>query len=216
MKTILKKIFKTFIIFLTSTIIIYLIFTLSAFYNWCHKNQISIVNHSDDLLTYLDSNKIQELGERINLSYETMKDSLDTSYYEENSNYHSLAEYYDPLGFCVWSYMQEEISWILNKYLVISILSSISITIAYLVITSKIKPILKFIIGYLGVMLVIPPIYLYSWTYRFWDILQTYRSTPIYFYIGYTIIFILMYTINYRIGIKMARELNQTIEKTLP
>lgn len=216
MKSILKKIFKTFMLFAISTIIIYLLFTVSSFYKWCHKNQISIVNHSDDLLTYLDSDKIQELGERINLSYQVMKDSLDPSYYEENSNYHSLAEYYDPLGFCVWSYMQEEISWILNKYLIISILSGLSIAIAYLVITTKIKPILKFTIGYFGVMLVIPPIYLYSWTYRFWDILQTYRSTPIYFYIGYTIIFILMYILNYQIGKKMTKELNQTIQKTLP
>lgn len=212
MKSIVKKILKTLFVFIISTIIIYLVLTITAFYHWGKENQMFI--NMDRLLVELDSEKIQELGDRVGNYEKVLEDSLDKSYYEENSDYHSLAEYYDPLGISVWTYMHMEMENILNKG-VISVLSGISITIAYVLITSKkINSILKIAIGYFGPMLIIPPIYMYSWTYRFWDIFQIYRSMPKYFYIGYTVVFILMYIINYRIGVRMTRELNQTIENS--
>lgn len=212
MKSIIKKILKTLFVFIISTIIIYLVLTITAFYHWGKENQMFI--NMDRLLVELDSEKIQELGDGIGNYEKVLEDSLDKSYYEENSDYHSLAEYYDPLGFSVWTYIHMEMEDILNKG-VISVLSGISITIAYVIITSKkMNSILKIAIGYFGPMLIIPPIYMYSWTYRFWDIFQTYRNMPKYFYIGYTVVFILMYIINFRIGVRMTRELNQTIENS--
>ena len=104
---------------------------------------------------------------------------------------------------------------VLTKYLTISILLGFSIAIAYVVITSKkLNAILKIAIGYLGVMLLIPYVYMYSYTYRFWSISETFHSTPKYFFILYTIIFLVMYLINYLIGKNMAKNLNQTIKNT--
>lgn len=212
MKSIVKKILKTLLVFIISTIIIYLVLTITDFYHWGKENQMFI--NMDRLLEELDSAKIQELGDGIGDYAKLLEDSLDTSYYEENSDYHSLAEYYDPLGFSVWVHIHREIEEILNKDM-ISIVSGLAIAIAYAVITSKkINHILKFAIGYFVPILMVPPIYMYSWTYRFWDIGHTYQSMPKYFYIGYTAIFILMYIINYKIGVKMAKELNQTIENS--
>lgn len=212
MKTIIKKILKTFLVFIISAIIIYLVFTITAFYNWGKENQMFI--NMDRILVDLDSEKIKELGDEIDNYAKLLEDSLDKSYYEESSDYHSLAEYYDPLGFSVWTHIHAEMENIWNKD-VISILSGVAIAIAYAIITSKkMNHILKFVIGYLGPMLIIPPIYMYSWTYRFWNIGETYRSMPQYFYIGYTVIFVLMYAINYKIGVKMAKELNQTMENS--
>ena len=54
---------------------------------------------------------------------------------------------------------------------------------------------------------------MYTWTYRFWGIVETYKSMPKYFYIGYTAIFVLMYMINYRMGIRMTKQLNETLKK---
>lgn len=210
MRSIVKKILKTILIFISSTIIIYLLFTVSAFYNWCIENQMFI--NSDTLLLELKSDKIQELGDNIGNYAKLLEDSLDESYYEENSDYHSLAEYYNPLGFSVWAYLHAGIEEIWSKY-TISILSGAAIAIAYTVITSKkMNHIFKFAVGYFGVMIIIPPIYMYSWTYRFLGVLETYKNMPKYFYIGYTAIFVLMYVINYKVGVKIAKELNQTIK----
>lgn len=212
MKLIGKKILKTLFVFIISTIIIYLVLTITAFYKWGKENQMFI--NRERLLVELDSEKIQELGDWVGNYEKVLEDSLDKSNYEENSDYHTIAEYYDPLGLSVWTYIYIELEEILSKY-VISILSGVAITIAYVIISSKkMNPILKFAIGYFGPMLMIPPIYMYSWTYRFWDIFYTYNSMPKYFYIGYTAIFVLMYVVNYRVGVKMAGKLNQTIENS--
>ncbi len=206
MKFVVKKVVKTLLVLVVSSITIYLIFTISAFYTWCSKNQISMFFHSDELLSYLDRQKIQELGDTIGNFAQLMEDSKNDDY--------SLAKIYDPLGYSVWSYLQMGIGEALTKYITISIFSGIAIAVAYIVITSKkMKPILKLAIGYFGVILIIPPIYMYTWTYRFWGIVETYKSMPKYFYIGYTAIFVLMYMINYRMGIRMTKQLNETLKK---
>ena len=201
-------------IFVISAIIIYLVPTLINFNNWCKENQLNLFMSDYYDIRNIDSNKIQNIGDSVSTYLEVLENSLDKTNYEQDSNYHSLAEYFNPLGFSVWSYMQEGLNRIFTQYIVISILSGIAIVIAYIIITSKkMNNILKFFIGYFGIMLIIPPIYMYSFTYRFWDIFQTYSTTPKWFYIGYTAIFILMYVVNYKIGVKMSRELNQAINK---
>ena len=66
-------------------------------------------------------------------------------------------------------------------------------------------------IGYFGVILVVPHIYMYSYTYRLWNFITPYKAMPIYFYIGYTLIFVGMYITNYIVGINMTKKLNQVI-----
>ncbi|MCI8548722.1 MAG: hypothetical protein HFJ38_07565 [Bacilli bacterium] len=214
MKPILKKMLRALLIFVISAIIIYLVPTLINFNNWCKENQLNLFMSDYYDIRNIDSNKIQNIGDSVSTYLEVLENSLDKTNYEQDSNYHSLAEYFNPLGFSVWSYMQEGLNRIFTQYIVISILSGIAIVIAYIIITSKkMNNILKFFIGYFGIMLIIPPIYMYCFTYRFWDIFQTYSTTPKWFYIGYTAIFILMYVVNYKIGVKMSRELNQAINK---
>lgn len=217
MKSIVKKLLKTLLVFIISTIIIYLAFSAKAFYTWCNKNQLIPFdkNISDEQILSLDTDEIQRIGDEVGLDVQVLEASLDEALYEDDNNYTSLAEFYDPLGFAVWRYMQSGISYITTGYITISILSGIEISAAYAIITSKkLNNILKFILGYIGVMIIFPPIYMYSYTYRFWDLKTTYiQSAPKYFYIGYTIIFILIYVINYIVGRKMTQELNKTINK---
>lgn len=206
---VLKKFLKAICLLIASSLIIYLVFTISAFIGWCNENQISIVDHSDDMLEYLDPDKIQGIGNFVGTMEQVMKDSL------QDNSYHSLAEDYDPLGFSVWSYMNMGIQNVLTKYLTISILLGFSIAIAYVVITSKkLNAILKIAIGYFGILLIIPYVYMYSYTYRFWSFSETFHATPKYFFILYTVIFLVMYLINYLIGKNMAKNLNQTIKNT--
>ena len=216
MKLIFKKLAKILLVLIASIIITYLVLTIKDVIAWCNKNQIILFgkDYSSNILEKIESKEIQEIGDSVNALYKMLEDSLDESYYEEDSNYHSIAEYYDPLGFAVWRYMQGGIGDISARYIRISILSGFSITIAYVVITSKkMNNILKLLVGYLGVMLLFPPVYMYSYTYRFWDFATTYiYAAPKYFYIGYTIVFVLIYVINYKIGKKMANDLNNTIK----
>lgn len=217
MKPILKKTLKILVIFIISTMIVYLAFSTKAFLNWCNKNQLIPFDKdiSDEKILSLDKDEIQRIGDEVGLDAQLLEDSLDETLYENDSNYTSLAEYYDPLGFAVWRYMQSGIRNITTGYITISILSGVAISIAYAVITSKkLNNILKFVLGYISVMIMFPPIYMYSYTYRFWDLTTIYINSVLqYFYIGYTLIFILIYGINYMIGRKMAKELNQTIDK---
>lgn len=210
MKSIVKKILKILVILIISTIIIYFVFTITAFNTWCTENQISIFFNSDKL--NLDKEKIQSIGNSVGNYAQLLEDSLNQSYDE---GYHSLAEDFDPLGFSVWNYMRMGIGDVFTRYINISILAGVAIAIAYTVITSKkMNNILKFIVGYFGVILIVPQILSYSYFYRFFDIFDAYYNAPniIYFYIGYTAIFVLMYLINYKVGIRMARELNQIIK----
>lgn len=216
MKPVLKKILKIGSVFIISVIIIYLVFTSININNWCKENQINLFmrDYSKLNIKNIDSNKIQNIGDSVGTYAELLQNSLDESDYELDGEYHSLAEYFNPLGFSVWVYMQTGISKIFTQHIKISIISALAITLAYIIITSKkINDILKFIIGYFGVILIIPSIYVYSFTHKLWGVFQTYYATPKWFYIGYTAIFIIMYIANYKIGIKMSKELNQAINK---
>lgn len=211
----MKRLFKIVLIFIISTIIIYSILTLNCFCKWCNENQYIMFGDLSKHSLTLDSGKIQELGSDIKLFSDLLEESLDETYYKNDSNYHSIAEYYDPLGYSVWSYFQNNINMISHKYITISILLGMGITIGYIIITcKKINNIGKLIIGYVGIMLIVPQIYSYSYTYRFFDLFHAYYVIPKVFYIVYTIIFILMYIINYKIAKKLTENLNQVVKKT--
>ncbi len=213
MKVVGKKLLKILLVLVVSTVVIYLVLTIPAFYSWCDENQMFV--NSDELLLQLNRDKIQQLGDSVGQFAQLMEDDLQrvqNGTYEEGT--HSLAEYYDPLGFSVWSYIQREMNEVVHQYVTLSILSGIAVAIAYTIITiKKMNPIFKIAIGYFGVMLIVPPIYMYSWTYRFWDVLTMYGNMPKYFYIGYTLIFVLMYLVNYKVGVKMTQKLNESMKK---
>ena len=221
MKQFIKRGLKTILVFIISTIVIYVGFTAKDFYKTCKENQLYLFeNKYNEDIAKLDKDKIKELGDSVELYKEILEQSANESKYKDDGqehyigdgHEHSLGEFYDPLGFSIWSFIQVELTQITTKYINISIISGVAIAIAYLVITCRrISTILKFIIGYFGIMIVVPPIYMYTWTYRFWDIGSTY-SRPKYFYIGYTAIFVIMYIVNYKIGVKMTEELNQNIK----
>lgn len=222
MKQFIKRGLKTILVFIISTIVIYVGFTAKDFYKTCKENQLYLFgNKYNEDIAKLDKDKIKELGDSVELYKEILEQSANESKYKDDGqehyigdgHEHSLGEFYDPLGFSIWSFIQVELTQITTKYINISIISGVAIAIAYLVITCRrISTILKFIIGYFGIMIVVPPIYMYTWTYRFWDIGSTYSSMPKYFYIGYTAIFVIMYIVNYKIGVKMTEELNQNIK----
>lgn len=231
MKTILKKLLKILLVFILSTIVLYCVLTASAFFQWCYDNQINLFdsNYSEDIFEHLNSGKIQELGDTIENFADVLDDGLEESPYTNDGETHAIgdghphliAEFYDPLGYSIWAHLQLNLNYIFTKYIFISVLYGIAIAVAYVVITSKkINVFIKFIIGYLAIILIIPQMLIFNFTHNFYyagDILTVYfNSSPtlIYFYIGYTILFILMYVINYIIGKKMTKELNETIQKT--
>ncbi len=224
MKAIVKKILKTLIVLIISTVTIYTVLTLKLTFKECKENQIMLFSNSyAEDLTKIDKEKIKGIGDSIGLFAELLEESRENSPYKDDGenheigdgHEHTIGEFFDPLGFSIWISVQSKISDITTRYISISILSGIAITIAYITIsTKKLHNVLKVIIGYIGVMLIIPPIYMYTWTYRFWDIISTYKSMPKYFYIGYTIIFVIMFAINYLIGAKMSKKLNQAIKNS--
>lgn len=212
---ILKKIIKTLLVFICSTIVIYFLFTVPSFYKWCNDNQLILYKNGEEVseeILKLDSAKIKEIGDAVRINTESMEDSLNQIYYEQNSDYHSLAEFYDPLGYSVWIYMQDGMYRLTISHIGLSILLGIGITIEYIVITSKkLNNILKFVIGYLGVMFIIPPILQYNHFYRWIGLPYGVNLKP--FYIVYTIVFAVAYITNYIVGVKMAKKLNDTIKK---
>ena len=212
---IFKKIMKTLLVFICSTIIIYFLFTVPSFYKWCDDNQLILYKSGEDIseeILKLDSAKIQEIGDIVRIHTKSMEDSLNPIYYEQDSDYHGLAEYFDPLGYSVWTYMQSGMYNVTTSHIGLSILLGIGITIEYLVITSKkLNNILKFVIGYLGVMFIIPPILQYGHFYRWIGLPYGVDLKP--FYIVYTIVFVAAYITNYVVGVRMAKKLNETMGK---
>ena len=127
---------------------------------------------------------------------------------------HTFSDFYEPTGFSLWGFLDGLVQYIGGKYVInAALFLGISVTIAYAVITSKkMNLALKIVIGYFGMMLAFPPLYMYSWTYRFWKLYEMYwNQDSKRFYAIYTTIFVLIFVINYVIGRKMTRQLNETI-----
>ena len=210
MKTITKKILKSLLVFVITSFAIYSLLTISYFIKWANENELMPYKAEEEILK-MDSETIKGIGNSVKQMEEVMNNSLMEP---RTDGQHVLAEYYDPLGFSVWSYMNSGIQRIFNtSTIILSILAGIGTTIAYLTITSKkLNIAIKIFIGYFGVILIVPHIYMYSYTYRLWDFITPYKAMPIYFYIGYTLIFIAMYITNYIIGKKMTEKLNQAVK----
>lgn len=220
MKSILTKLLKAILIFLLSTIIIYSTLTIKYLCNWCSEMQVNIFSHEDNIY-YLDDEKVNELGNSIRVQAELFEEAGKESPYKNNINghsfndghSHSFTDFYDSLGIVLWQNLQSLVWQISEMYINISIFLGIAISFAYIIVTNKkINSILKIIIAYLGILVVVPPLYMYSWSGRFWEITRMYARMPKYFYIIYTIIFILMYITNFIIGKLLAKKLNHAIK----
>lgn len=224
MKTILKKLLKILLIFLLSTVVLYCALTGAAFYRWCNTIDIQLLSDTSRLP---DNNKVQKIGDTVEPYLNVLEEELEKSPYlndgQEHTvtdgHVHTIGEFYDPLSFAIWAPLQIALHDIFTKYILLSILIGVAIAIAYTVITSKkINVLLKVVIGYVAIILLVPQILMFSVTHNFYfagNISAVYFNSDLtYFYIGYTILFVLMYMINYIIGKKMTKELNQTIQKT--
>lgn len=224
MKTVFKKLLKILLIFLLSTVLLYCALTGVAFYRWCDTIDIQLFSDTSRLP---DSDKVQRIGDTVEPYLNVLEEELEKSPYlndgQEHSitdgHIHTLGEFYDPLSFAIWAPLQIAFHDIFTKYILISILIGSAIAIAYTVITSKkINVILKVVIGYVAIILLVPQILMFSITHNLYfatNISAVYFNSGLtYFYIGYTILFILMYVINYIIGKKMTKKLNETMQET--
>ncbi len=224
MKVILKKVISILIIFIISTVLIYVMVTVNRFFYWCNQNQIILFNTSisdDYILNSVDKNKINELGENIRNYAELLEDSKenknlegDNSFYlVQNGENYAISEIFNPIGYSVWSYMQNGLSSIFSLYIEYSIFAGLAISIAYSIITSKgISNILKFAFGYFGVILIIPQLYFFSIAHSFGG-LDVYKIWSVKFYIAYTVIFIITFIINYVISSSITKKLNKAFDK---
>lgn len=223
MKTVFKKLLKILLIFLLSTVLLYCALTGAAFYRWCDTIDIQLFSDTSRLP---DSDKVQRIGDTVEPYLNVLEEELEKSPYlndgQEHSitdgHIHTLGEFYDPLSLAIWSHLNIILHHIFNSYILISILLGAAIAIAYAVITSKkINIVLKIIIGYVAIILLVPQILMFSITHNLYfatNISAVYVNSGLtYFYIGYTILFVLMYVINYIIGKKMTKELNETIQE---
>ena len=223
MKTILKKLLKILLIFLLSTVVLYCALTGAAFYRWCNTIDIQLLSDTSRLP---DNNKVQKIGDTVEPYLNVLEEELEKSPYlndgQEHTvtdgHVHTIGEFYDPLSFAIWAPLQIALHDIFTKYILLSILIGVAIAIAYTVITSKkINVLLKVVIGYVAIILLVPQILMFSITHNLYfstNISAVYVNSGLtYFYIGYTILFILMYVINYIIGKKMTKKLNETIQE---
>ena len=218
MKSLMKKLLKILLIFTISSLIIYIFLTAKDFLKISEKYQlfpIYVVREDG-----FNKEMIQELGDEITLFANMIEESA--VYKNDGQNHfigdgheHTIGDFYDPIGYSAWSLLQANVYNLFSSYISISIALGIVIAIAYGIITSKnINKVLKFIIGYVGVIIVFPPLYMYSWTGRFWDFKAMYlNGDSTFFYLAYTIIFILICLINYVISKKITKSLNKAIKE---
>lgn len=218
MKSLMKKLLKILLIFTISSLIIYIFLTVKDFLKISEKYQlfpIYVVREDG-----FDKEMIQELGDEITLFANMIEESA--VYKNDGQNHfigdgheHTIGDFYDPIGYSAWSLLYANVYNLFSSYISISIALGIVIAIAYGIITSKnINKVLKFIIGYVGVIIVFPPLYMYSWTGRFWDFKAMYlNGDSTFFYLAYTIIFILICLINYVISKKITKSLNKAIKE---
>ncbi|MBR3614911.1 MAG: hypothetical protein IKL55_07025 [Clostridia bacterium] len=217
MKNVIKKMLKIFLIAVISSLVIYIILTAKNFLKVSEKYQLFPIFLKRD--GSFNQEMIQELGDEISLFANMIEE--DAIYKDDGQNHfigdgheHTIGDFYDPIGYSAWNLLQAGVYNLFTNYISISIALGIVIAIAYGVITSKrINKVLKFVIGYAGVILAFPPLYMYSWTFRFWDLKTMYvNGNSKFFYMIYTIIFILICLINYIISKKMTKDLNNAIE----
>ena len=205
MKEYIKSALKILVILIASIMLTYLILKVKDFYLWCNKMQFSLIEKDDKQIEELDKEKIDNLGLSIyEYSVGIAKDYKGTEYEE-----------YNALGIAIWQKFQMYMKNIVRGNISFSIFFGILLTIAYIVITNKrMSNFTKFLIGYISIIIVFPPLYMYSYTGRFWDLATMYiHSMSKYFYIIYTIIFFIIYIVNYKINSRISKELNEALKK---
>lgn len=222
MKTFFKKLLKILLIFILCSLVLYCTLTAITFYRLFDAIDIHLFSDTSRLP---DSDKVQRIGDTVEPYLNVLEEELAKSPYlndgQEHTitdgHMHTLGEFFDPLSFAIWAHLQNAFDYIFTKYILISILSGTAIAIAYAVITSKkINVILKIVIGYVSIILLVPQIITFSITHNLYfatNLSAVYFNSGLtYFYIGYTIFFILVYVMNYIIGKKLTKELNETME----
>lgn len=213
MKRVLKELLKIVLVFILCFILIYFPLTIKDFFAWCDKTGVEPFRNGFETIDELDVEAINEHGKEISNFAQLMKESEGN--YELEPGQHYTTEYFDPISYAVFTDLQINIYHIVSNNIRIAVFLSTAITVGYVIITkAKTSNILKFIIGYFLVLIVFPPIYMYSFTNRFWSLREMYLGgTPKAFYIAYTIIFIAMFFINYMIGKNMTNKLNETMQE---
>lgn len=217
MKSLVKELLKIVIVFVFCLVLIYLYLTIKEFFSWCDTIGIKpFKNNFFETIEELDVDAVNTYGQNISDTIENMKESAEV-YYAEHPEETSTLDFFSSIGYVVVSDLQRNIYHIVSSNVRISIFLSIAITVGYFIITKKnIGNVLKFVVGYILVLIVIPPIYMYSTTNRFWSLREMYLGgTPKNFYITYTIIFIAMFVINYIVSKNLVNKLNETMKKNI-
>lgn len=211
MKNFFKGLLKTILVFIVCMIIIYLPLTIKEFFSWCNKIGVEPFRNGFETIDELDVEAINEYGKGINNIIQMLEEA---EKYELNPGEHYTTEYFDPVSYAVFSDLQMNIHHIVSHNIRKTVFLSLAITAGYLIITKvKMSNVRKFVLGYFLVLIVFPPIYMYSMTNRFWSLKEMYLyGTPKAFYIIYTMIFIAMFVINYIVGRNLTNKLNQTIK----
>lgn len=213
MKSVIKEFLKIVIVFAICLVVIYSSLTVKEFFHWCGTIGVKPFSGWGETGEKMDIQAINTYGEELSGTIENMEEVAE-SYYAEHPEETSILDFFNSIGFVVVSDLQRNINHIVTTNIRISIFLSISIAVGFAIITKKnISNVLKFVVGYILVLIVIPPIYMYSMTNRFWSLREMYfDGTPKAFYIAYTIIFVVMLFINYIIGRCLSNKLNKTIK----
>lgn len=224
MKKRVIKIIKTLILLIISILIIYLILTLNRFLFWCNRNQIILFNNNispEYIIDNVDINSINSLGTNIEDFANTLDESkLNVEAFKGDGNFtftkdgktYSFAEYYNSIGFSVWTYLSSEFQAISLLYVDVAILWGIVLTIFYIIVSNqKLNYNIKFVIGYFVIMIFIVQMYGYL-RGIFYGFIDSIKYMPV-FYIIYTIIFAIIYCINRKKYKEIINGLNNTILK---
>lgn len=205
MKNIINNLFKLIVVLILSIMITYFLMTIKDFIIWFDRMQISLIRTENEQLAYLKEEEINYIGKIVEGTSNSIEEYFKDTEYEK----------YDTVGLAVWRMLQAQVHNIMLKNIHFSIVIGMSITISYIIIFNRnIRPLLKFILGYLSLLIIIPPIYMYSYTGRFWDFSTMYlRGISVYFYIIYTLIVLIMIFFNHKKGIKISKQLNEELEK---
>lgn len=223
MKKAIIKLIKTLFVCFLSIFIIYLFLTTKYAFEVFNELDIKLnIFGNMTPLTDVNPETLDKLGNEIESFADLMSEEASKSIYKNDGQTHSLndghihsiGEFFNPTGYSAWQLLNFLIINILSNCTNISIALGIVTALAYAIITSKsLNNILKLILGYIGIILIFPPIYIYAWTFRFWSIKEMYfNNDSKTFYITYTLIFILVYIINYLIGKFMTNKLNKAIK----
>lgn len=204
MSSIIKTLFKFIILLTVLSLSVYTILTLVEIQHWCDRMQISITKNEEEQFLKLNEEDINSLGTIIEQSSLSLTDHFKGTAYEK----------YNTTGLSVWRLLQVQINDIIKKNIVLSLFVSISITTSYAIIISrKLSNPLKIVLGYWVIIFVVPPLYMYSYTGKFWNISAMYLKgiSPL-FYMIFTFSFLIFMYLNYKNSVKLKNLLNKCLK----